>query len=41
MENFTMPEIRTINRMPNIPSCSTIITLKASDTIPVTNCEIN
>jgi hypothetical protein len=37
MEDFAMPEIRTINRMPNIPSCSTIVSLKASDIIPVTN----
>jgi hypothetical protein len=29
-----MFEIRTINGMPNIPSC--IVTLKASDIIPVT-----
>jgi hypothetical protein len=36
MEDFAMPEIRTINVMPNIPSCSTIVTLKASDIIPVT-----
>jgi hypothetical protein len=26
MEDFAMPEIRTINGMPNIPSCSTIVT---------------
>jgi hypothetical protein len=32
-----MPEIKTINRMPNIPSYSTIVILKASDIIPVTN----
>jgi hypothetical protein len=31
-----MPEIRTINGMPNIPSCSTIVTLKTSDVIPIT-----
>jgi hypothetical protein len=36
MEDFAMPEIRTINNMQNIPSCSTIVTLKASDVIPVT-----
>jgi hypothetical protein len=36
MEDFAMPEIRTINEMPNIPSYSTIVTLKASDVIPVT-----
>jgi hypothetical protein len=36
MEDFAMPEIRTINGMPNVPSCSTIVTLKASDIIPVT-----
>jgi hypothetical protein len=33
MENFAMPEIKT---MLNIPSCSTIITLKASNVIPIT-----
>jgi hypothetical protein len=26
MEDFAIPEIRTINGMPNIPSCSTIVT---------------
>jgi hypothetical protein len=36
MEDFAMPEIRTINGIPNIPSFSTIVTLKASDVIPVT-----
>jgi hypothetical protein len=36
MIGFVMLEIRTINGMPNIPSCSTIATLKASDIIPVT-----
>jgi hypothetical protein len=36
MEDFAMPEIRTINGMPNIPSCSTIVSLKASNIIPVT-----
>jgi hypothetical protein len=36
MEDFAMTEIRTINGMPNIPSCSTIVSLKASDVIPVT-----
>jgi hypothetical protein len=36
MEDFAMPEIRTINGMPNIPSCSTIVILKALDVIPVT-----
>jgi hypothetical protein len=36
MEDFAMPEIRTINGMPNTPSCSTIVSLKASDIIPVT-----
>jgi hypothetical protein len=36
MEDFAMPKIRTINEMPNIPSCSTIVTLKASDVIPGT-----
>jgi hypothetical protein len=34
---FVMPEIRTINGMPNIPACSTIVSLKASDIIPITN----
>jgi hypothetical protein len=37
MEDFAMPKIRTINGMSNIPSCSTIVSLKASDVIPVTN----
>jgi hypothetical protein len=32
-----MPEIRTANSMPNIPSCSTLVTLKTTDVIPVTN----
>jgi hypothetical protein len=36
MEDYAMPEIRTINGMQNIPSCSTIVSLKASDVIPVT-----
>jgi hypothetical protein len=36
MEDFAMPEIRTINGMPNTPSCSTTVTLKALDIIPVT-----
>jgi hypothetical protein len=36
MEDVAMPEIRTINGMPNIPLYSTIVTLKASDVIPVT-----
>jgi hypothetical protein len=36
MEDFAMSEIRTINGMPNIPSCSTIVVLKASDVILVT-----
>jgi hypothetical protein len=31
-----MLEIRIVNGMPNIPSCSTIVTLKTSDVIPVT-----
>jgi hypothetical protein len=37
MEDFAMLEIKTINGMPNIPSCSTIVILKVSDIIPVTN----
>jgi hypothetical protein len=37
MEDFSMPKIRTINGIPNIPSCSTIVTLKTSDITPVTN----
>jgi hypothetical protein len=36
-DDVAMPKIRTINRMPNIPACSTIISLKASDIISVTN----
>jgi hypothetical protein len=37
MEDFAMPEIRIINLMPNILACTTIVSLKASDVIPVTN----
>jgi hypothetical protein len=37
MEDFAMPKIKTINGIPNIPSYSTIVTLKALDIIPVTN----
>jgi hypothetical protein len=37
MEEFAMLEIRTINGMPNIQSCSTIVILKASDIIPIIN----
>jgi hypothetical protein len=37
MEDFVMPEIRMINGMPNMVSCSTIVTIKALDIIPVTN----
>jgi hypothetical protein len=37
MKIFAMPEIRTINGMPNVPSYSTIVALKALDIIPVTN----
>jgi hypothetical protein len=36
MEDFSMPEIRTINGMLTIPSCSTIVTLKILDFIIVT-----
>jgi hypothetical protein len=32
-----MPEVHTSNSMPNIPSCSTLVTLEAKDVIPVTN----
>jgi hypothetical protein len=32
-----MPEIRSINGMPNIPACSTIVSLKTSEVIPITN----
>jgi hypothetical protein len=37
LEDFAMPEIRTDNGIPNIPSCSTIVSLKASNIIPVTD----
>jgi hypothetical protein len=37
MIEFVIPEIRTINGRPNIPLCSTIVTFKAWDIIPVTN----
>jgi hypothetical protein len=36
MEDFARPEIITINGMQIISSCSTIVTLRASDVIPVT-----
>jgi hypothetical protein len=36
MIGFVLPEIRTINGIPNFPSCSTIVSLKASDIVPVT-----
>jgi hypothetical protein len=37
MEDVAMPEIRTINGMPNIPECSTIVSLKVLEVIPITN----
>jgi hypothetical protein len=37
MEDFAMPEIRTINGMPNIFLCFIIVILKTSDIIPVIN----
>jgi hypothetical protein len=37
MVDFAMSKIRTINGIPNIPSFSTIITLKTSDIILVTS----
>jgi hypothetical protein len=37
MEDFVMPEIRTINGMPKILIYFTIVLLKTSDVIPVTN----
>jgi hypothetical protein len=37
-QDYVMPEIRTANSMPNIPSCSTLVTLKTTDVIPV-NCQ--
>jgi hypothetical protein len=36
MEDFAMLEIRTINGMPNIPSCSTVVILKTSNILPKT-----
>jgi hypothetical protein len=36
-QDYVMTEIRTANSMPNIPSCSTLVTLKTTDVIPVTN----
>jgi hypothetical protein len=32
-----MPEVHTANSMPNIPSCSTLVTLEAIDIIFITN----
>jgi hypothetical protein len=36
-QDYIMPEVRTANSMPNIPSCSTLITLETKDIIPITN----
>jgi hypothetical protein len=35
--NYVMPELRTINSMPNIPSCSTILVLPTKEVTPITN----
>jgi hypothetical protein len=35
--DYVMPELRTINSMPNIPSCSTIVVLPTPDVTPITN----
>jgi hypothetical protein len=32
-----MPELRTINSMPNIPSCATIVVLPTNEITPITN----
>jgi hypothetical protein len=36
-QDYIMPEVHTANSMPNIPSCSTLVTLEAKDVILVTN----
>jgi hypothetical protein len=36
MEDVAMPKIKTIKRMPNIPACSTTVSLKASNVITIT-----
>jgi hypothetical protein len=33
-QDYVMPEIHTANPMPNIPSCSMLVTLEAKDAIP-------
>jgi hypothetical protein len=35
--DYVMPELRTINSMPNIPSCSTIVVLPTKEVTPITN----
>jgi hypothetical protein len=32
-----MPELRTINSMPNIPLCSSVVVLPTKDVTPITN----
>jgi hypothetical protein len=34
-ESYAIPEIRTANSMPNIPSCAILITSKSEDVIPM------
>jgi hypothetical protein len=35
--DYVMPELRTINSMPNIPSCATIVVLPTNEVTPITN----
>jgi hypothetical protein len=35
--DYVMLELRTINSMPNIPSCASIVVLPTNEVIPVTN----
>jgi hypothetical protein len=35
--DYVIPELRTINSMPNFPSCSTIVVLQTKEVTPITN----
>jgi hypothetical protein len=35
--DYVMPELRTINSMPNIPSCATVVVLPTNEVTPITN----
>jgi hypothetical protein len=36
-QDYLMPKVHTTNSMPNIPSCSSLVTLKTKNVIPITN----